>query len=166
MTALQPPLVDFFDSSRHGQIRVKCGLKTGFRDIFITDPRVSAAIADNKTMRGVFWTVRSRWDYFAFIAVAQWVMVGIAVMSFFVAFVWEPFIGVTYVSIGLVYGVNLLAWLAVLSTAFGSKRHPHLDPGGLYHLTALLFGPIVGVHYLYRTGRPTDGDESHPSADE
>lgn len=114
-----------------------------------------------------FWHVRSRWDYFAFIAVGQWGALAVAALLGAGSLFYSPLSSFAAILLVPVITANYLAWLTVLSTVLGSKRHPHLSPGWLYHLAALFFGPIVGVHYLYRTGRPLDDDgrEIDPFAD-
>lgn len=101
----------------------------------------------SKLDRLAFWEIRSKWDYLAFPALLQWVLVAGAVAA--LALPKDVFIA-------LFMGVlvmNALASLSVLAVGFGSRSHDHLDPGWLYILSALFFGPVVGVHYLWRTGQ-------------
>lgn len=107
-----------------------------------------------------YWTIRSRWDYFAFIALFVWTFVGLGIVAYGLARVFSMF-GADFLftvasmvfaqSVGLVsLGVGLSV-LVPLATIYGSAHHDHLDPGSFYHLAALVFGPLVGLHYLDRT---------------
>lgn len=94
-----------------------------------------------------FWKTQSLWDYFAFIAVLQWVAFGATIISLALS---ADLLASFFVLVTLAF--NFMAVLTPLATIFGSRKHNHLNPGGLYHLAAFFIGPIVGVHYLYRTG--------------
>lgn len=100
-----------------------------------------------------FWTIRSRWDYFAFVAPVQWLCFGVGFASLAVGF--ETGIGV-----GLLAGIvlNTLSFVVVLSTWLGSHHHDHLSPSRWYHFGAIIFGPLVGLHYLHRTGREVEAN--------
>lgn len=95
-----------------------------------------------------FWKVRSAWDLFAFPSLLQW---PVGVLAFVTAVA-----GLRSVSVALFMAVMALSGfslLTVVATVMGSKQHGHMAPGIGYHLTALIAGPVVGVHYLWRTGQ-------------
>jgi len=94
-----------------------------------------------------FWTIRSRWDYFAFPALAFWALVAAAEVALQAH---EP------TGTGLVIAagfMNMLSALTVLASALGSRAHDHMDPGLPYYALSLFLGAAAGVHYLWRTGR-------------
>lgn len=107
-----------------------------------------------------FWLLRSRWDYFAFSALFVWAFVGLGVVAYGLGHVYTLLGFDVLATIALMVfahavGVVILACglsiLVPLATIYGSRHHDHLDPGPRYHLAALVFGPIVGLHYLDRT---------------
>lgn len=100
-----------------------------------------------------FWHVRSRWDYFAFIAVIQWTFAGAAVLAAGSGAVYEPLAGVAILALATAVLLSYIAPLVVLATWLGSRHHDHLSPTATYHLAAIFLGPLVGVHYLIRTGQ-------------
>ena len=59
-----------------------------------------------------------------------------------------------------VMALSALTILTVLATWRGSRAHHHLSPGVPYHVLAVLFGPVVGVHYLWRTGAASSNARS------
>lgn len=107
-----------------------------------------------------YWTIRSQWDYFAFIAVFVWTFVGLSSVAYGLARIFSTFgadflvavaIMVFALSVGMVILGGSLSVLVPLATIYGSVHHDHLEPGPFYHLAALVFGPFVGLHYLNRT---------------
>lgn len=107
-----------------------------------------------------YWSIRSRWDYFAFIPLFVWTFVGISIVAYGLAHVLSM-IGADFLAtvatlvfaqaLGMVILSTGLSVLVPLATIYGSAHHEHLDPGLRYHLAALVFGPFVGLHYLDRT---------------
>lgn len=107
-----------------------------------------------------FWLIRSRWDYLAFSALFVWAFVGLGVVAYGLSHVYTLLgfdalatiaLLVFVQAIGVVILASGMSVLVPLATIYGSRHHDHLDPGPRYHLAALVFGPIVGLHYLYRT---------------
>ena len=95
-----------------------------------------------------FWKVRSKWDWFAFPSLLQWPVFALAFIT--------AIAGLKNVSVAAfmaVFALNALSLLTVLATTMGSKSHEHMSPGIGYHVTALIAAPVVGVHYLWRTGQ-------------
>lgn len=102
-----------------------------------------------------FWHVRSRWDYLAFPGLVQWFGVFPTVIGYGLLAVGVEDTGLLIAGLGvlLIMGMNLLSWTAALAAYYGPESHPHLERDGLYALAGLFFGPLVGPHYLWRTGQ-------------
>jgi len=98
-----------------------------------------------------FWNVRSKWDYFSFLAVVQWCLGGLALVALGIGTVVPDVAIVGGLLLVAAMFINATTPLVVFSTWRGAKHHEHLAPSRLYHVAAVFFGPIVGVHYLRRT---------------
>ena len=95
-----------------------------------------------------FWKVRSKWDWLAFPSLLQWPALAFAFVT--------AIAGLKDVSVAAfmaVFALNALSLLAILAVAMGSKHHEHMSPGIGYNLATILFAPVIGVHYLWRTGQ-------------